>query len=149
MQPDEDAVPIPIRRDLTAQENDERANETSVYSCPECGGVLWQIEAQEVVQFHCHVGHTYSPEGLMVQKSEALEAALWACVRMLREKATLTRQMARRMREAGRGDTAAQIEEQAELDEQHIQVIREQLLEATPNPIAQALQIDESMNTTG
>jgi two-component system chemotaxis response regulator CheB len=110
-----------------------------VYTCPECGGTLWQVDHQGLVQFNCHVGHAYAPESLLGQMSEDFEAALWRCVRMLTEKATLTRQLAGRLWAAGQEAQAARIEEQAHLDDRHGQLIRSVLLELTPNPVTQPL----------
>ena len=133
----DEMMPHLVRRDITAQERDERSGETTVYTCPECGGTLWQVDRQGLVQFNCHVGHAYAPESLLGEMSEELEAALWRCVRMLTEKATLTRQLAGRLQAAGQKAQAARVAEQAHLDDRHGQLIRTMLLEATSNPETQ------------
>lgn len=120
-----------IEVDFAEQAANQRAGDTSLYTCPDCGGVMWQAEAGG--GFRCHVGHAYASEALLVHKSEELESALWACVRLLREKATLTRQSAARTMEGGNSDMAARFEEQALLAERYGRVIHE-LLEASPNP---------------
>jgi two-component system chemotaxis response regulator CheB len=135
----EEIMPQLVHRDFTAQERDERSEQTTVYTCPECGGTLWQVDHQGLVQFNCHVGHAYAPESLLGEMSEDLEAALWRCVRMLTEKATLTRQLAGRLQAAGQRDQAARVAEQAHLDDRHVQLLRSVLLEITPNPGTQPL----------
>ena len=130
-----------IREDIAELARDGRPDELSIYTCPDCGGAMWQASAGPPLQFRCHVGHAYAPEVLLGQKSEELEGALWSCVRLLTEKATLTRQLAVRTRAGGgNGGTAARIEEQAESDERHARVIRE-LLEAMPSPTDQAGEV--------
>ena len=130
----DEMMPHLVHRDITAQERNERSGETTVYTCPDCGGTLWQVEHNGLAQFNCHVGHTFAPESLPGQMSEDLEAALWRCVRMLVEKATLTRQLAGRLRAVGQEAQAARVAEQAHLDDRHGQLIRTMLLAATPNP---------------
>jgi ABC-type phosphate transport system auxiliary subunit len=85
---------------------------------------------------------------LLSQKSEELETALWSSLRLLKEKATLTLQLANRTRTSGNGKAAQaadQIAEQAELDERHARVIQE-LLEAMPSPMDQAAVVTHAMN---
>ncbi|HWE61871.1 MAG TPA: chemotaxis protein CheB [Chloroflexota bacterium] len=134
-------TPRHIEEDIAAQARDERAGHSTMFTCPDCGGVLWQIAGIGQAQFRCHVGHTYAPDTLLAQKSEVLEAALWSCVRMLREKATLTRQLATRARQAGREAAAQHIEEQAMLDERYLQVVRDTLLEGRQTPLEQAVTV--------
>ena len=110
-----------IEQTFAEQAANQRRGETAVYTCPDCGGVLWQTE--DGAAFHCHVGHAYASEALLVQKSEELETALWACVRLLREKGTLARQAAVRSLAAGNAALAARLEEQAEVDEQHSRAV--------------------------
>jgi two-component system chemotaxis response regulator CheB len=136
-----------IQRDLDAQSEDRKGDGQSIFSCPEYGGVLWQTEAGGVTQFRCHVGHTLSPEHLIVQKTEELEESLWASVRTLTEKAILTRQLAARVRAEGRAAAAERIEESATLDDSHSRLIRESLLEATPNPTSQLINIQRALES--
>jgi two-component system chemotaxis response regulator CheB len=129
--------PAVINADFAEQEKDQRVNELTLYTCPDCGGSLWQLDEGELSQFRCHVGHTWSSDLMMVQKSEQLEAALWSVVRLLVEKTTMARQMATRLRAAGASQHADRIDEQAQVEEQYMKIIREQMLEAVPDVNAQ------------
>ena len=118
--------------------------------------MLWQDGAGVRLRFRCHVGHAYAPELLLNQKSEELEAALWSSLRLLKEKATLTRQLVTRTRAGGYGGqpvpAAERIEEQAVLDERYARSIQE-LLEAMPSPLGQtaveAQTLDEDRRVPG
>jgi two-component system chemotaxis response regulator CheB len=145
MDDSEENVPSLIRRDFDAQAHGQRAGETTVYTCPECGGTLWQTDDNGLIQFNCHVGHSYLAETLLGEMSDELEGALWACVRMLAEKATLTRQLAARLRDAGQEAKAARVEEQAEADDRHGQLIRDTLLETASSPSAETLVVEEAL----
>ena len=143
----DEALQTVITEDFAEQAGDDRVEETTVYTCPDCGGVLWQSGNGKALGFRCHVGHAYGPEILLSQKSEEFESALWASLRLLKEKATLTRQLATRTREGangGRLEVAARIEEQAELDERYARLITE-VLEAMPNPGDQAAIVAQAM----
>jgi two-component system, chemotaxis family, protein-glutamate methylesterase/glutaminase len=137
-----------IAEDFVEQATDGRTEETTIFTCPDCGGVLWQGGEGPLLRFRCHVGHAFAPEVLLNQKSEELETALWSSLRLLKEKATLTLQLANRTRASGNGkasQAANRIAEQAELDERHVRVIQE-LLEAMPSPMDQAAVVTHAMN---
>lgn len=148
MMDDKEHLKEVIAGDFAQQAHNGRTDETTVYTCPDCGGVLWQTEEGPGTWFQCHVGHGYAPEVLLGQKSEELEAALWSCMRLLREKATLTRQSATRYQAAGNEQLTERVEEQAEVAERHVAVLRE-LLEAMPSlvdlpePLSSTGQVDE------
>ncbi|MCC7022071.1 MAG: chemotaxis protein CheB [Thermomicrobiales bacterium] len=130
---DEERLELVVAEDFAEQADGDRADETTVYTCPECGGVLWQGGAGPALWFRCHVGHVYASEILLGQKAEQLEAALWSSLRLLKEKATLSRQLANRSRESGLIGAAERVEERALLDEQHARAIQD-LLKAMPGP---------------
>jgi two-component system chemotaxis response regulator CheB len=73
----------------------------SVYSCPDCGGVLWAIDDGEIHRYRCRTGHAYSEDSLFLRQSDNLEGALWAAVRVLSENAELTNRLMQRARERG------------------------------------------------
>jgi two-component system chemotaxis response regulator CheB len=129
-------------RDIQAQAHNERVDQTTVYTCPECGGTLWQIDEGGLTEFRCHVGHAYGAEVLLGQMTEDLEAVLWRCVRLLVEKATLTRQLADRLRTRGLERQARRVQERAEEDDRQGQLIRDLLLNA---PTTQSLTIAQAL----
>ncbi len=102
----------------------------SSFGCPECGGVLWELREENIVRFRCRTGHAYSSQSLLAMQSERVEAALWAALRGLEERAALTERLARR---AGiNGPTlSGRFEEQAREAREHAEVIRQFLLEGT------------------
>lgn len=116
-----------IHRVIERQALDERPDDATIYTCPDCGGVMFQGGEGPALSFRCHVGHAYAPELLLGQKADELEAALWTCVRMLTEKATLTRQLASKTH-VGASMAAPRAAEQAELAERQARVVRELLL---------------------
>jgi two-component system chemotaxis response regulator CheB len=123
-----------INKDFVEQADDERDGETSVFTCPDCGGVLWQAGAGNRLWFRCHVGHAYAPEVLLGLMSDELEAALWTCVRLLRERSTLSSQLAARPTTGAEfPHVTERLDEQAVRDEQYVARIRE-LLDAFPTP---------------
>jgi two-component system chemotaxis response regulator CheB len=123
-----------VHSDFERQVRGDIASQLSIYSCPECGGALWQFDETGAPRFRCHVGHSYSAEMLLIDKSEALETALWSAVRTLVERATLTRQLAERLRQSGKMDEASALDQQAQLEEEHMTVIRDLIMNNTPNP---------------
>jgi two-component system, chemotaxis family, protein-glutamate methylesterase/glutaminase len=112
----------------------------SGFSCPDCHGVLWQIKDGGLERYRCRVGHAWSPESLLTQQSEALEAALWVALRSLEERAALARRLAEPARRRGHAITATRFEEQAAEAEQAARLVRDLLLDrdtfATAWPLA-------------
>ena len=62
----------------------------SPYACPECHGVLLQVEEEGRVRFRCHTGHAYSADSLLASINEAIEDALWNTVRVKVHRSPLT-----------------------------------------------------------
>jgi two-component system, chemotaxis family, protein-glutamate methylesterase/glutaminase len=100
----------------------------SGFSCPDCNGVLWQIQDGGLERYRCRVGHAWSPESLLIQQSEALEAALWIALRSLEERAALARRLAEPARRRGHSITATRFEEQAAEAGHAARLVRDLLL---------------------
>lgn len=65
----------------------------SQYTCPDCHGVLVQIEEGSIVRFRCHTGHAFSMETLLAEVNESIDRGLWASIRAIEERVLLLRQM--------------------------------------------------------
>jgi two-component system, chemotaxis family, protein-glutamate methylesterase/glutaminase len=105
----------------------EHPGKPSGFSCPDCNGVLWEIQDGQLQRFRCRVGHAWSPESLLTQQSEGLEAALWIALRSLEERASLARRLAEPARRRGHSITAGRFEEQAAEAQQAARLVRDLL----------------------
>jgi two-component system chemotaxis response regulator CheB len=99
-------------------DDDPREGLLTAITCPECGGTLWEHDEEGLLRFKCHVGHAYSADSLEVSQSQSLEAAMWAALRSLQERAELFRRLARRAGGEGR------LEAKASTAERHADVLR-------------------------
>jgi two-component system chemotaxis response regulator CheB len=131
-------IPAVMAADMEAQARGARAGAVSVFTCPECGGSLWQLDDKGLVRFSCHVGHAYNGEVLLAEMSEAMEAALWSAVRTFREKQVLALQLAAQERQRGNAAAAARYQDQAREAQRHAHVLQHDLLGAAARPASEA-----------
>lgn len=87
--------------DEETMQNDDRPGQPSAFSCPDCGGVLWQIDDGEYSRYRCRVGHALSPETMLGAQGEILEEALWTALKTLEESARLASKLAATERDRG------------------------------------------------
>jgi two-component system chemotaxis response regulator CheB len=85
----------------------------SGFSCPECGGTLFELHEGHLTRYRCRVGHAYSPDSLIAEQTESVESALWSGLRALEESAALSRQVADRSRRSGLTDMSQRFEARA------------------------------------
>jgi two-component system chemotaxis response regulator CheB len=111
---------------------DQHPGHTSQFGCPDCGGVLWEMEDGDFVRYRCRVGHAWTAEGLLTSQAEQLDEALWTALRALEENVTLTESLANRARKRGNEMLAAKYERDARTAERRAQVIRDALLAGIP-----------------
>jgi two-component system chemotaxis response regulator CheB len=97
---DEDNETEIIALGKAEQEQGLRAGQPSMFTCPDCGGVLWELSEGDALHYRCHVGHAYSADSLEAEQTNVIEGALWAAVRLLEENASLSRRLAHRARES-------------------------------------------------
>ena len=50
----------------------EQVGNPSAYSCPECGGVLWEVDDGELTRFRCRTGHAFSTESMFAEQHEGM-----------------------------------------------------------------------------
>ncbi|BDA72257.1 CheB methylesterase [Calothrix sp. PCC 7716] len=114
---------------VTRLHSDDKPGNPSGYSCPDCGGNLWELQEKGMFRFRCRIGHAYSPETLLAKQSDALEDALWIAFRALEEKASLARRMSKRMRDRNQNLSAQRLEQDAFDTEARAEVIRSVLIQ--------------------
>jgi two-component system chemotaxis response regulator CheB len=61
----------------------------SVLSCPDCHGVMWEVNEGGLTRYRCHVGHTYASELMDMALDEGLRRALASAQRALEERVAL------------------------------------------------------------
>jgi two-component system, chemotaxis family, protein-glutamate methylesterase/glutaminase len=64
------------------------------YVCPECGGVMTELDEGGATRFVCRVGHRYTLQSLLDPHYDKVEGALWTAVRALEEREALLRRIA-------------------------------------------------------
>ena len=102
----------------------------SQYTCPDCHGVLVQIEEGSILRFRCHTGHAFSIESLLVEVGDAIDNGLWDTIRALEERILLLRQMSALARENDSPLVAERSAHQADHIARHIKMLRELVLDS-------------------
>jgi two-component system chemotaxis response regulator CheB len=63
------------------------------YNCPNCGGVLWEMDIPHAKRYRCHTGHSFTVPALLASQSEKIEEMLWISLRMFEERKNLLNSM--------------------------------------------------------
>jgi two-component system chemotaxis response regulator CheB len=105
----------------------------SAFTCPTCGGALWESEEGGAVRYQCRTGHAFSPRSLLDLQSDVLDDALWAAYRALLEKEDLARRMGRRMKE--HGTSAIRYAAIADRAAAQAEIMRRSVLAMLPTPV--------------
>jgi two-component system chemotaxis response regulator CheB len=119
--------------ELGAMQNPARPGTPSPFGCPECGGVLWELDDEKLIRFRCRTGHAFSPSTLLAQQSHDLEEALWNALRALEEKAALSERLALQAQERQRHISSQRFAQQALAARQQATLVRQLLLQGENN----------------
>ncbi|HKG21321.1 MAG TPA: chemotaxis protein CheB [Blastocatellia bacterium] len=118
--------------DMTAMRQMNQLGRPSDFSCPDCKGVLIEVEEEGLLRFRCRVGHAYSTESLIAGQSEAVEQAMWVALRSLEEKAAFLRKIAEKLGGREHFGSERRFELQAMETERQATIIRNVLLTSHP-----------------
>lgn len=66
------------------------------YNCPNCGGVLWEMNDPNAQRYRCHTGHSFTASALVDSQTEKIEETLWVSLRMFEERKNLLNNMAQK-----------------------------------------------------
>jgi two-component system chemotaxis response regulator CheB len=124
--PDEIRYEVEIARSGRATMNGmDRIGRRSVLACPECHGVMWEIDERELVRYRCHVGHAYTAELMSIALDDNLNRALGSALRALDERIALAERLFAQAREKGLTHVAESWAEKAQEFGDEAQVIRD------------------------
>ena len=117
----------------------EQVGNPSAYSCPECGGVLWEVHDGELDRFRCRTGHAFSSDSVLAEQSERIEEALWVALKTLDENASLSRRMAKQAQHNGHTWLVERLNAKVQTAEQQAALLRQLLTgkeTATPENVS-------------
>lgn len=110
-------------------EDEHHAGEPSGFACPDCGGVLWELEDKTFLRFRCRVGHAFTARHLGAEQRHAVETALWSALRALEESASLYRRMADRASHKGQNAGASKYDDRVTNTLQNARTLRDFLIQ--------------------
>lgn len=132
-QPAGEAKPLPssikfevevARTGRSSMDKMDEIGRRSVLACPDCGGVMWEIDEGDLSRFRCHVGHTYTAEVMSLALDDNLRRALASAVRALEERAALARKLHHQAKSSGHRLLAQTWAEKMKEFERETEIIR-------------------------
>src|SRR5262249_19123313 len=65
----------------------------SVLTCPDCHGVMWEVQDGDLVRYRCHTGHAYAAQLLNFALDDSIRRSMASALRALDERIALTRRL--------------------------------------------------------
>ncbi|CAN5656965.1 chemotaxis protein CheB [soil metagenome] len=119
-----------VERMTSHLEQASQLGEQVPISCPECGGPLWEMKADDTRRYRCSVGHAYTAQTLLADQTHETESALWYALRTLEERANMLKRMASDEQGRGRQATAKLFQIRADESKTYATQLRKLLQEA-------------------
>lgn len=116
----------------------------SNFSCPDCGGALWELKQGNVHRYRCHAGHAYNDETLLNGMDSALEETLWVSMRILEERRTMLSSLADLENSKGKSRWAEMQQDRANEMKVHVDRLKEILLNRSS--LAHSLKLGDHEN---
>jgi two-component system, chemotaxis family, protein-glutamate methylesterase/glutaminase len=97
----------------------------SVLSCPDCHGVMWEVDEDGLMRYRCHVGHAYSADLMSLALDESLHRALGSAHRALEERMALAGKLYGQAERSGHRSQMSTWSERRREYEREMEVIRD------------------------
>jgi len=127
-------VPRSIKYELLIAKNGQSSmsemdaiGRRSVLACPDCGGVMWEIDEDDLVKYRCHVGHAYGAELMSIALDENLRRALGSAQRAMEERVALAQKLYKQAVASGHQSLAETWSQKADEFEREMKIIRESI----------------------
>lgn len=112
------------RNGRASMEKMDWLGQRSVLTCPDCGGIMWEIKEGDLSRYRCHIGHAYTQQTITIGVDERLKRALSSALRALNERVALVSKMRDEAGERGRFELANSLSMKANEFEREAEVIR-------------------------
>jgi two-component system chemotaxis response regulator CheB len=122
-----------VERTVTAIDELDKLAKQSVFTCPDCGGGLWEIKDGDQTRYRCHIGHAYYENELLQKQFESLNTTLWVALRMMEERKKLLDKISDDEKRKNLHVLAQMHAERARELEVHINNLKELLFNAKPD----------------
>ena len=99
----------------------------SLFTCPDCHGVLLAIADGEQQRYRCHTGHAFSADSLLAAVTSSSEEQLWSAMRSLEESQLLLTHLGDHFAEANQPTLAALYYQHANGATTQTQLVRQAL----------------------
>lgn len=124
-------IPLDIRletaiaaQELSGMEAENQLGKLSRFTCPECHGMLWEIDEGSLLRYRCHVGHAYTAAAMLHAQTTSAEEMLWSLMRVHQERAALARRMAQEERARFREAAAEELQQRARGYDEDAAIVR-------------------------
>jgi two-component system chemotaxis response regulator CheB len=104
-----------------------------VLTCPECHGLLWEIQDGNLVRYRCHIGHAFTLQSLEAERATELDRAMSSALRALSERIHVVRRLADEARKMQHERMARRWESRVREYEHQAGVIRAALVKRPEN----------------
>lgn len=108
----------------------EKLGHPIALTCPDCGGVLSEVDGAHPLRFRCQVGHGYTGQTLVAKQQGAVDEAMRVALRIVEERAELIARMGRDAEVSGRNGIADSYTQRAAEYRGQAEIIRNALLQA-------------------
>ena len=105
----------------------DRIGQRSVLACPDCHGVMWEIDEGDLVRYRCHEGHAYTAELMSLALDDNVRRAFASALRALDERTALARKLEGQARASGRNLSADSWSDKARELEEEARIIRDSI----------------------